>query len=214
MRASVSKSRLFNASLGAFAIVMAGCQSSRADMFSFSYTGTGGVNSAEVVNIVATLTATSNGDGSYTVTSATGTWNSVAISLLTPANSWQSNDNLVFTSGNSGKIVDYGGLAFQTVGGSDIDIYYDFVDNHVYASNSSVGNPYTTVKPDRELLDVTLTPAAAPAPGPVPGGGIISLLGLGFAWSASRFRRSRREARSANGDCPCGVADNGGLASS
>ena len=116
------------------------------------------------------------------------------------------NDNLVFTSGNSGKIVDYGGLAFQTVGGSDIDIYYDFVDNHVYASNSSVGNPYTTVKPDRELLDVTLTPAAAPAPGPVPGGGIISLLGLGFAWSASRFRRSRREARSANGDCPCGVA--------
>jgi hypothetical protein len=73
------------------------------------------------VNIVLTLNDTPNGDGSYTVTSATGNYGTFQITGLAGVGySEDGSDNKLFLDGqNGGLAVDFGGITFVTNGSPD-----------------------------------------------------------------------------------------------
>ena len=69
------------------------------------------------------ITATANGDGSYTATSLTGP----NLAALLPPGHFAFNDNLLFPN-QTGKL-DFNGLALSDTMGNLIDIFFDGVSN-------------------------------------------------------------------------------------
>ncbi|MFB2978470.1 PEP-CTERM sorting domain-containing protein [Microseira sp. BLCC-F43] len=105
-------------------MLMASSPVSAAQLYNFSYSGTG-------INATGTLTLGDPGTdpGSFLITGMTGERNGVAISSLLPVGSYPTgpdtvpNDNLFFP--NQDIKLTFAGLSFQTVDGNKYNPYYD-----------------------------------------------------------------------------------------
>jgi hypothetical protein len=86
----------------------------RADVFSFTYSGTGITASG-----FFTTTDTEVG-GAYTILDISGMRNGISITSLIPPGGYQANDNQLFVGSTS--LLDFGGVSF-VAGGEDYNLY-------------------------------------------------------------------------------------------
>ncbi len=142
----------------AAAVLMASSPVSAAQLYNFSYSGTG-------INATGTLTLGDPGTdpGSFLIAGITGERNGVAISSLLPVGSYPTgpdltpNDNLFFP--NQDIQLTFAGLSFQTADGNKYNPFYD-ADLSSYRECSLNCD---------EISDVTFTSTAVPEPASVLG---------------------------------------------
>ncbi len=140
--------------------------SAHADAFQFSYVGDG-------ISASGTLDAVNQNNGQFLVDSIAGTRNGIAIASLDTLNQFGSNDNLL--SLNSTTPFTFSGISFQTVGGTQFNIY----------NSGSFTRETTSGLDDGANITFSLSPASAPTPEP----SSLVLLGSGFLSAAATLRR-------------------------
>ena len=167
------------------------------DAYSYAYNGAGVSGSGDV-----TLATTAT-DGVYQVVTISGQVNGTQIAGLLGTNTYNGNDNL-FYAGDS--YLDNGGVSFQLVDGSDVNIYYDGSDYYFQGdgnfqldggtapvpafSNAMFHSFFRVVRdPAIELDSFTFAPLAPASATPEPSS--IALFGTGLAAIASLARRKR-----------------------
>ncbi|WP_374547862.1 Hint domain-containing protein [Rhodoblastus sp.] len=108
---------------------------------------------AIAVDIILTISNTANSDGSYTVTSASGTYGALQVIGVTAA-STDGSDNKLFLNGQP--FVDFGGITFVTNGtpnaagtgpAADVNFFYTgtgATPNNVYAVDTATPSAVTT----------------------------------------------------------------------
>jgi PEP-CTERM motif-containing protein len=156
--------------LSTFAVLTALALPAAAHADSFTLTGSGGGFSGS-----ATLAASNNNNGSFTITGISGAGNATGISLLAPGG-FAGNDNLLFPSASS--VLDAKGFAFSdTVGNTSFKVDVAAAAGGGYQASflDNDGNGAT--------LPVTFSLArvgATPEPGSwiLMGTGVLGLAGL------------------------------------
>ena len=171
------------------ALSVVACVSARADVFDFSYTGTG-------ISASGTLTATLQSGDQYLITNITGTYNGAAITGLLPVG-YKQTDDLLYPANDSptGSYLTSYGFDYTVSGTSEQ--YRPFsTGTNTYSQETDINGSYLRTDP---LSSFTLTPSAVPAP--IPGTGALSylivLLGGAWRWRRTKITRARQTARSA-----------------
>ncbi len=143
---------------------------SQADAINFNYAGDG-------VTASGTLFGTSNGNGTWTVTGITGTYNGTAIAGIVPLGADPSYiyNNLLYYPADP-LFVDNGGILFNVPGVGDVNLYYD----------PSFG--YGNITGDLSRGFVT-TPVAVDFSVPAPEPGTLALVGTGILGMLGIYRR-------------------------
>jgi hypothetical protein len=176
--------------LAAFALAVFCTQISKADTFTFSFTGFQFDGSGS-------FTATSLGGNQYQITSATGVIDNHSISLM-GVNTFQSNDNILYDPGfYAGKNNSYGPFNFDSSGVSfllvdsqgktfgDVNLSEDSLGKFYYnaALLDSSGKEDSS---ESELIALTVTDTT---PSSVPEPSSLALLGTGILGAAGAIRR-------------------------
>lgn len=164
----------FHLLLAASAVVCAAVPVAHADSFSFSF----GAPGTTYVSGSGTLIASQNADGSYLVTSATGTTDDgdgvaqMIESLEQPGN-YEMNDNLLFSDGAGGYTFDYVGLSYMLSDGAQVNLIANLAEE-ILISGAAGENGYAE--------PITIT-ANTPEPGS------LVLLGTGLLGGVGVVRR-------------------------
>ena len=144
----------------------------KADTFNFSAVGSGGGFSG-----TGQLTASNNGDGSYTVTGITGT----GVTGLIPVNGFFFNDNLLFP--NASRLLDVDGLGFTAALGGETFMVNIF--------STLTGFEAITLDSDGDFTDSPVTFTLTNSPAAVPEPSSLLLLGSGVLASVAVGVRRR-----------------------
>jgi hypothetical protein len=150
--------------LGAIAVLccaLAFVARSQADAIAFSYSGDG-------VAVSGTLLGDNNGNGTWTITGVTGTYNGIAIAGIVPLGADPSYiyNNLLYYPANP-LFVDNAGILFNVPGVGDVNLYFD----------PSFGYGNITGDLDRGFVTTAVTVEfASPTPEPA----TLGLLGIGI----------------------------------
>jgi len=142
----------------------------QADNIQFAYEGDG-------VTVNGTLSGTNNGNGTWTITNITGTYNGIGITGLVPlgADPNYIYNNLYYYPANA-SYVDDAGILFSVPGIGDVNLYFDPTLGYLSSTgNASNGFVTTAVTVD----------FSAPAPEP----GTLALLGTAILGSWGMVRR-------------------------
>ncbi|CAN5671597.1 hypothetical protein BH10ACI4_BH10ACI4_25480 [soil metagenome] len=161
---------LFSLALSGMLLLPAVAQ---ADTFNFSSVGSGGGFSGSGV-----LTATDNGNGSFSITGITGT----GVTGLIGVNDFFGNDNLLFP--NASRLVDVNGFAFTAALGGDLFSVNIF--------STLTGYEAVTMDSDGNFDDtpVTFTVSKGTALTPEPASLVMMGSGL-MAMAAAGYRKAR-----------------------
>jgi len=154
--------------------------------WSWSWSGTlfagSGIQGVPQVSGSGTIASTDNGDGSYTVTSITGTWDGYTIGTLDAANTYFGNDNLIFAVP---LYVDNNGIAFTTTDGpANVNI---FAGGGAALLNQGTRQDYGSIDSNGNSGPGTLTLSEIPEP--------ASMTLLGIAITTLPLIRRRTRAR-------------------
>lgn len=174
----------FSLALGALALATLCAQTSKADTFSFSFTGFS-------FNGAGTITATKEGNTNvYDVTGITGTSNGQTITGLLGIGTFDNNDNKLYDPGNFFGTLDFDqqGISY-TIGtggnvsevnlaeGSGIFFLNEFADLNAPGRGND--------KLEQINFEVTKISSTSPVPEP----GTLALLGTGILGAAGAIRR-------------------------
>jgi hypothetical protein len=170
--------------LGALALATLCAQPSKADTFSFSFTGSS-------FNGAGTITATEEGSTNvYDVTAITGTTNGQTITGLLSIGTFDNNDNKLYDPGNFFGTLDFDqqGISYTIGTGGNVSQVnlaegsgFFFLDEFADLNAPGRGN-------DRqELIDFEVTKISSTSPVPEPG--TLALLGTGILGAAGAIRR-------------------------
>jgi hypothetical protein len=164
----------------------------KADTFLFTASGSG-------LTLVASLTGTPDAStpGAFDITGGSGTANGTAVTLYTPSGTSTSPqtanftsppfthasnytyDNVVYTTGNSGLVLDQDGLLFSAP--DDHFNVFGLGPNYVYTDDEIVNGL------NSDAISVTLADVSATTPEPAS----IALLATGLLGTAGILRRRR-----------------------
>jgi hypothetical protein len=168
--------------LGAFALAILCTQSSKADTFDFSFTGTQFGGSG-------TFTATPDGGNQYTITGITGTVDGQAITGLLGAGTFDNNDNLLFNPGNFFGLLnfDQDGVSFKLGTGNNTS-EVNIAEGSGFFIFSTVAdlNPPGKGDDTEELVNFDVSDPPTPA---VPEPSTLALFGTGVLGAAGAIRR-------------------------
>ena len=146
----------------------------QADDIQFSYNGGG-------VTVNGTLFGTNNGNGTWTITDITGTYNGIGIAGLVPLGTdpnYIYNNLFYYPAGAS--YVDDSGILFNVPGLGDVNLYFDPTSGYLN-STGDVSSGFVTTAVTADF--------SAPAPEP----GTLALLGTAIlgTWGMARHRAFR-----------------------
>jgi len=168
------------------ALVAFASNSALADTFNFSFG-----NSHSLFQGSGILTGTSNGDGTFTLDSVTGTTAGQSITAILapgtfPVGIFQvPNDNILYFPASYGlgnTYFDAGGLSYELADGTDVNLFFSngqFIGNtvNIFGFQQSIGDP--------QFSRITVSSAASPVPEP----STLALLGTGVLGMAGVIRR-------------------------
>jgi len=147
---------------------------SQADNIEFTYDGQG-------VAVSGTLFGTNNGNGTWTITDISGTYNGIGIAGLVPVGTDPNYiyNNLFYYPGNA-SYVDDAGILFNVPGLGDVNLYFDPTSGYLN-STGDVSSGFVTTAVTADF--------SAPAPEP----GTLALLGTAIlgSWAVVRNRAFR-----------------------
>jgi hypothetical protein len=182
----VSKKSMGNAVCAAAALLLIGSAGNAfgSSLFTMTWTGPDGSGSA-------ILTATADGTDEWTVTSLTGTQNSLAISVLTP-DVYGDNDNDIYQPPGYSYLVDEAGLGF-TDGVHDYNIfdYQPSLIPPIYSECTSLHESSCTLGQASSapyLSSLSITPYTGTVPEPTS----VGLVGIMVLGAAALTRRKHR----------------------
>jgi hypothetical protein len=170
----------FSLALGALALATFCAQTSKADTFSFSFTGFS-------FNGAGVITATQEGNTNvYDITNITGTTDGHNITGLLGINTFDSNDNKLYDPGTGffGNLsFDSSGVSYKLANGDNVNIGAGGILNlqEIADLDPTQGRNLT----ESVNIDVTKISSTSPAPEP----GTLALLGTGILGAAGAIRR-------------------------
>jgi hypothetical protein len=169
--------------LGALALAVVCAQTSKADTFSFSFTGSSFSGSG-------VITATHDSGNEYTITGITGTTAGQTITGLLGAGTFDNNDNKLFDPGNLFGTFNFDqqGISYQLGSGptaSEVNIGEG--SGFFILTTIADLNPPGKSPDVQEFVDVDVEKIASTSPVPEPG--TLALFGTGILGAAGAIRR-------------------------